>query len=65
MSLIDPAVEQSLHSLRRVRNAFAHSTSEVRLADPPYRDRLRESVVLAQRNPLRGADAVGSPQTHG
>jgi hypothetical protein len=65
LSLIDTAVEQSLHSLRRVRNTFAHSTSEVRLADPPYRDRLRESVVLAQRNPLRGADAVGSPQTHG
>jgi hypothetical protein len=52
LSLIDAAVEQSLHSLRRVRNAFAHSTSEVRLADPPYRDRLRESVALARRNLL-------------
>ena len=52
MSLIDTAVEKSLHSLRRVRNAFAHSTSEVRLADPPYRDRLRESVALARRNLL-------------
>jgi hypothetical protein len=31
-------VEQSLHSLRRVRNAFAHSTGVVRLADPPYRE---------------------------
>ena len=54
LSLIDPAVEQSLHSLRRVRNAFAHSTAEVRLADPPYRDRLRESVALARRNLLWG-----------
>ncbi len=52
LGLIDAAVEQSLHNLRRVRNAFAHSTSEVRLADPPYRDRLRESVALARRNPL-------------
>jgi hypothetical protein len=52
LSLIDAAVEQSLHSLRRVRNAFAHSTSEVRLADPPYHDRLRESVALARRNLL-------------
>ena len=52
IGLIDAAVEQSLHNLRRVRNAFAHSTSEVRLADPPYRDRLRESVALARRNLL-------------
>jgi hypothetical protein len=52
LGLIDGAVEQSLHNLRRVRNAFAHSTSEVRLADPPYRDRLRESVALARRNLL-------------
>lgn len=52
LGLIDAAVEQSLHNLRRVRNAFAHSTSEVRLADPPYRDRLRESVALARRNLL-------------
>ena len=52
LGLIDAAVEQSLHSLRRVRNAFAHSTTEVRLADPRYRDRLRESVALARRNPL-------------
>jgi DNA-binding MltR family transcriptional regulator len=52
LGLIDAAVEQSLHNLRRVRNAFAHSTAEVRLADPPYRDRLRESVALARRNLL-------------
>jgi len=52
LGLIDGAVEQSLHNLRRVRNAFAHSTSEVQLADPPYRDRLRESVALARRNVL-------------
>jgi hypothetical protein len=42
LGLIDPAVEQSLHNLRRVRNGFAHSTAPVRLADPPYRDRLRD-----------------------
>jgi len=52
LGLIDAAVEQSLHHLRRVRNGFAHSTTEVRLADPPYRDRLRESVALAKRNLL-------------
>lgn len=52
LGLIDSAVEQSLRSLRRVRNGFAHSTAEVRLADPPYRDRLQESVALARRNLL-------------
>jgi hypothetical protein len=52
LGLIDPAVEQSLHNLRRLRNGFAHSTTPVRLADPPYRDRLRESIAQARRNPL-------------
>jgi hypothetical protein len=52
LGLIDPAVEQSLHNLRRVRNGFAHSTAPVRLADPPYRDRLRDSIAQARRNPL-------------
>ena len=52
LGLIDASVEQSLHHLRRVRNAFAHSTSEVRLADPPFSDRLRESVAQARCNLL-------------
>lgn len=52
LGLIDAPVEQALHSLRHVRNAFAHSTSEVRLADPPYRDRLREGIAQARRNLL-------------
>jgi len=42
----------TLHSLRRIRDAFDHSTSEERLADPAYRNRLRESVTLARRNLL-------------
>ena len=52
LGLIDAAVEQSLHNLRRVRNGFAHSTTPVRLADPPYSDRLRDSVTKARLNPL-------------
>jgi hypothetical protein len=52
LGLIDAAVEQSLHNLRRVRNGFAHSTTPVRLTDPPYRDRLRDSVDQARLNPL-------------
>ena len=52
LGLIDAPVEQALHSLRRVRNEFAHSTTEVRLADPSYSDRLRESVAQARRSLL-------------
>jgi hypothetical protein len=52
LGLIDAAVEQSLHNLRRVRNGFAHSSTPVRLADPPYCDRLRDSVAQARLNPL-------------
>ncbi len=52
LGLIDTAVEQSLHNLRRLRNGFAHSTTPVRLADPPYCDRLRDSVAQARQNPL-------------
>lgn len=35
LSLIEPAVEQSLHNLRRVSNAFAHSPLLLSLSDPP------------------------------
>ncbi len=42
----------TLHSLRRVRNAFDHSFTEKRLTDSIYRNRLRESVTLARRNLL-------------
>jgi hypothetical protein len=53
LGLIDSAVDQSLHNLRRLRNGFAHSATPVRLAEPPYSDRLRDSVTKACFNPLR------------
>ena len=56
LGLIDPAVEQSLHNLRRLRNGFAHSTTSVRLADPPYRDRLQR---YANENALDEAWVYG------
>ena len=48
LGLIDAPVEQSLHNLRRLRNGFAHSTTPVQLADPPYSDRLRDSVKIGR-----------------
>jgi hypothetical protein len=52
LGLIDPAVEQALHALRKVRNAFAHSTGVATLSDPSHQQRLTESYRLARANPL-------------
>lgn len=52
LGLIDPSAERALNALRRVRNAFAHSTSEVSLHDPSHQQRLAESYCSARSNPL-------------
>lgn len=52
LGLIDPALEQALHALRRVRNAFAHPTASAVLSDPSHQQRLAESYRLARANPL-------------
>jgi hypothetical protein len=45
-------VEQALHSLRRVRNAFAHSTASASLADSDHAGRLAQAYETARTNPL-------------
>ena len=52
LGLIDPALEQALHALRKVRNAFAHSTAIASLGDPSHQQRLAESYRQARTNPL-------------
>ena len=52
LGLIDPAVEQALHALRKVRNAFAHSTASAVLSDSGHQQRLAESYRQARANPL-------------
>ena len=52
LGLIESPVEQSLHTLRKVRNAFAHSTDSASLADPAHASRLAQSYRAAQANPL-------------
>lgn len=52
LALIDAEVELALTSLRRLRNAFAHTADEIRLADPAMRQRLAEATSAARRNPL-------------
>ena len=52
MGLIDNGVERALNVLRKLRNAFAHSTESASLADPVHSSRLMEVYELARANPL-------------
>ena len=52
LGLIDPLVEQALQTLRRVRNAFAHSTTTATLADPSHADRVAQANAAARDNSL-------------
>ena len=52
LGLIDPHLEQALQTLRRVRNAFAHSTTTATLADPSHADRLAQAYAAARSNSL-------------
>ena len=52
LGLIDQPVEQALRTLRRVRNAFAHSTTTATLADPSHADRLAQAYAAARSNTL-------------
>jgi len=50
--LIEPLVEQALQTLRRVRNAFAHSTTTATLGDPGHGDRLFQANAAARDHSL-------------
>ncbi len=45
-------MERALHTLRRVRNAFAHSSDSASLSDPAYAERLTQAYRDARANPL-------------
>jgi hypothetical protein len=52
LGLINSGVERALHALRKLRNAFAHSTESASLADPVHSDRLAPIYADAHCNPL-------------
>jgi hypothetical protein len=52
LGLIETPVERALHTLRRVRNAFAHSSDSASLSDPAYTERLSQAYRDARANPL-------------
>ena len=52
LGLIDHQVERALHTLRRVRNAFAHSTTVASLGEASYPQPLGDCYRHARKNPL-------------
>ena len=52
LGLIDNQVERTLHTLRRVRNGFAHSTAVASLGDASYQQPLSDCYRQARENPL-------------
>jgi hypothetical protein len=52
LGLIEPPVEQALQTLRRVRNAFAHTTTTATLTDPGHAERLKKAYAAAKINSL-------------
>jgi hypothetical protein len=52
LGLIDAPVERALSTLRKLRNAFAHSAASACLSDPIHSARLAEVVSAARANPL-------------
>ena len=54
LGLIDHQVERALHTLRRVRNAFAHTTAAASLGEASYQQPLGDCYRHARENPLWG-----------
>jgi hypothetical protein len=52
LGLIDAQVESALSTLRKLRNAFAHSAESASLGDPAHSPRLAQAFVDARANPL-------------
>ncbi len=52
LGLIDHQVERALHTLRRVRNAFAHSTAVASHGEASYQQPLGDCYRHARENPL-------------
>jgi len=52
LGLIDAAVERALNTLRKLRNAFAHSAESASLSDPSHHSRLEGIYAEARANPL-------------
>ena len=69
LGLIDAAVERALNTLRKLRNAFAHSAESASLADPAHNDRLAPIYAEARANPLwaplEAVLASQPPSAHG
>jgi hypothetical protein len=54
LGLIDHQVERALHTLRKVRNAFAHTTTVASLSEASHQQPLGDCYRHARDNPLWG-----------
>jgi hypothetical protein len=52
LGLVNAGAEKALSALRKLRNAFAHSSESASLADSSHRDRLAPVYAEARSNPL-------------
>ena len=52
LGLIETLVERALHTLRRVRNAIAHSSDSASLSDTAYAEQMTQAYRDARGNPL-------------
>lgn len=52
LGLLDPTVEKALHSIRLVRNDFAHSAGDTSLTEECHQKQLSKAYQEARKNPL-------------
>lgn len=55
LRLIEPNIEKALHTIRSVRNDFAHSAGDPSLEEPRHQKRLQRVYAEAKANPLWAA----------
>jgi DNA-binding MltR family transcriptional regulator len=51
LGLLDDKIEHALQLIRKIRNDFAHATTEVGLSQPSHADRVHEIVKCVRHNP--------------
>lgn len=52
LGLIDAQFAKALHSIRKIRNNFAHEVYDAQLDTGTHRDRIRELTILLSMSPL-------------
>jgi DNA-binding MltR family transcriptional regulator len=59
LGLVDDRVEKCLQLIRKIRNGFAHATTQVSLAESAHRNRLSEITKCVQEIPIYPGTRAG------